>query len=50
MVKLTKKQKEMLKEHSKHHTKKHMDLMKELMRNGMTFKKSHTITQKYLGK
>ena len=47
---LTKKQKEMLKQHKIHHTKKHMDLMKELMRLGISFKKSHTITQKYLGK
>ena len=47
---LTKKQKEMLKEHKVHHTKKHMDLMKELMRAGLSFKKAHNITQKYLGK
>tara|TARA_R100001591_G_C4245504_1_gene155754 strand:- start:391 stop:543 length:153 start_codon:yes stop_codon:yes gene_type:complete len=50
MVALTKKQKEMLKKHKEHHTEKHMAMMKELMRNGLTFKKAHNITMKYIGK
>ena len=50
MPKLTKKQNDMLKEHKVHHTKKHIDMMKELMRNGLSFKKSHNITMKYIGK
>ena len=48
--KLTKKEKDTLEKHKVHHTKKHMNMMKELMRNGMTFQKSHTITMKYIGK
>ena len=48
--KLTKSEQSILKEHSSHHTKKHMDMMKELMRNGITFNKSHKITKKYIGK
>ena len=50
MTKLTKRQNDMLKEHKTHHTKKHMDMMRELMRNGITFTKSHKITMKYIGK
>ena len=50
LKKLNKSQLDMLKQHKVHHTKKHMDMMKELMRNGLTFKKSHNITMKYIGK
>ena len=50
MVALTKKQKDMLKQHKEHHTAKHMAMMKELMRNGFSFKKAHNFTMKYIGK
>jgi len=41
---------EKLKAHAKHHTKKHMDEMRKLMRMGKTFKKSHNIVLKKIGK
>ena len=47
---LTQRQKDTLKKHSKHHTKKHMDMMKDLMKYGLSFRQSHTITMKYIGK
>ena len=48
--KLTKSQKESLDKHKVHHTKKHMDMMKDLMKYGLTFRQSHNITMKYIGK
>ena len=50
MAKLTPKQIVTLNKHSKHHTKKHMDLMKNLMREGSSFKAAHTAAQKQVGK
>ena len=48
--KLTSSQKENLKKHKVHHTKKHMDMMKDLMKYGLSFRQSHTIAMKYIGK
>ena len=50
MPKITKAQNAMLAKHKVHHTRKHMAMMRALMRNGMTFKKSHNLTMKYIGK
>jgi len=50
MAELTKRQKSALERHSSHHTKKHMNMMKKLMKDGKTFKESHTITMKKIGK
>lgn len=43
---LTEKQKAKLKIHSQHHTEEHMKMMKKLMRQGMTFTKSHNQVKK----
>ena len=47
---LTPTQKEKLIKHSKHHTKKHMEMMKDLMKNGLSFTAAHTKTMKRVGK
>ena len=47
---LTERQKAQLKEHSVHHTTKHMNKMKILMREGKSFKQSHAIAMKMIGK
>ena len=47
---LTERQKVQLKEHSVHHTTKHMNKMKILMREGKSFKQSHAIAMKMVGK
>ena len=47
---LTERQKAQLKEHSVHHTTKHMNKMKLLMREGKSFKQSHAIAMKMVGK
>ena len=47
---LTERQKVQLKEHSVHHTTKHMNKMKILMREGKSFKQSHAIAMKMIGK
>ena len=47
---LTERQKAQLKEHSVHHTTKHMNKMKILMREGKSFKQSHAIAMKMVGK
>ena len=47
---LTERQKAQLKEHSVHHTSKHMNKMKLLMREGKSFKQSHAIAMKLVGK
>ena len=50
MAKLNIAQIKKLKAHSVHHTPKHMNLMKNLMREGKTFKAAHTAAQKQVGK
>ena len=47
---LTERQKAQLKEHSVHHTTKHLNKMKILMREGKSFKQSHMIAQRMVGK
>ena len=47
---LTKKQQNVLKKHSKHHTVKHIRSMVTAMRGGATFKQSHNIAMKKVGK
>ena len=47
---LTERQKVQLKEHSVHHTTKHINKMKILMRGGKSFKQSHMIAQRMVGK
>ena len=47
---LTERQKVQLKEHSVHHTTKHINKMKLLMREGKSFKQSHMIAQRMVGK
>ena len=47
---LTARQEATLKKHAVHHTKKHMDLMKKLMKDGKSFKESHNIAMKKVGK
>jgi len=47
---LTERQKAQLKEHSVHHTTKHINKMKLLMREGKSFKQSHAIAMKMVGK
>lgn len=44
--KKTDKLKEKLKEHSKHHSAKHMKIMKQNMKKGFSFTKSHNIAKK----
>jgi len=46
MNKLTEKQEMKLKEHAKHHTAKHIRRMKKLMKEGMSFTKSHNEVKK----
>ena len=41
---------EMLKEADKHHSKKHMGLMRDLIKNGISFNKAHSLANKYVGK
>ncbi len=43
-------QKKAMQKHKIHHTKKHLKLMASEMRKGKTFKQSHTIAQKKVGK
>ena len=47
---LTERQKAQLKEHSVNHTNKHINKMKLLMREGKSFKQSHMIAQRMVGK
>ena len=47
---LTKNQQNVLKKHSKHHTVKHIRSMVTAMRGGATFKQSHNIAMKKVGK
>jgi len=49
-VKLTPRQKNLLKKHSEHHSKKHMEYMKRKMREGDTFKQAHKKAQEKVGK
>ena len=49
LKKLTKAQKNKLKDHSNHHTKKHMASMRMNMMRGKSFKESHEIAKKKLG-
>ena len=44
------KEKKTLKKHSVHHTAEHMSTMKNKMKKGMTFKKSHNQAMKKVGK
>ena len=37
-------------EHKKHHSKKHIREMLKMMAKGMSFKKSHDMTMKKVGK
>ena len=39
-----------MKKHSKHHTAKHIRGMANMMRNGKTFKQSHKLAMKKVGK
>ena len=50
MKKLTLSQMRTLKKHSEHHSKTHMDMMKNLMREGSSFKAAQTKAQKQVGK
>lgn len=40
----------MMSQHKKHHTKKHLDEMTKLMKKGFSFKQSHDMTMKKVGK
>ena len=46
---IDKKENELLKKHKKHHTAKHMTEMKNKMKKGVTFKKSHNQAMKKVG-
>ena len=50
LKKLTKAQKNKLKDHSNHHTKKHMASMRMNMMRGKSFKESHEMAKKKIGK
>ena len=50
MGKLTQRQIDTLKRHSVHHTTKHMTEMRKLMKSGKTFKESHKLAMKKVGK
>jgi len=47
---LTKRQTDTLQRHKKHHTQKHIAEMKKEMLKGKTFKESHTLALKKVGK
>ena len=47
---LTESQKSQLEKHKIHHTTKHMNKMRLLMREGKSFKQSHAIALKMVGK
>ena len=47
---LTESQKSQLEKHKIHHTTKHMNKMRLLMREGKSFKQSHAIAMKLVGK
>tara|TARA_A100000172_G_scaffold80972_1_gene72159 strand:+ start:4277 stop:4456 length:180 start_codon:yes stop_codon:yes gene_type:complete len=47
---LTSTQKGQMSKHKTHHTKKHLSKMATLMRQGKTFKQSHTIAMRTVGK
>jgi len=49
-VKLTTRQKNLLKKHSEHHSDKHMEMMKRLMRQGVSFTEAHKRAKKKEGK
>jgi|TARA_Y100000310_G_scaffold239902_1_gene243658 hypothetical protein len=49
MAKLSKPMQARLKKHSAHHTPKHMAAMRSRIKNGMSFKKAHSIAQKKVG-
>ena len=47
---LTESQKSQLEKHKVHHSAKHMAKMRVLMREGKSFKQSHAISMKMVGK
>lgn len=47
---LTKRQKSQMQTHKAHHTKRHLSKMATMMRRGKTFKQSHNIAQRTVGK
>jgi len=47
---LTASQKKQMQRHKIHHTKRHLSKMATLMRNGKTFKQSHGIAMRSVGK
>ncbi len=47
---LSKSQKNMMSKHKIHHTKAHLRKMATLMRKGKTFKQSHNIAMRKIGK
>ena len=47
---LTAKQRDAMIEHSTHHTKQHIAMMVNAMSNGASFKKSHEMAMKKVGK
>ena len=47
---LTASQKRQMQRHKVHHTKRHLSKMATLMRQGKTFKQSHNITMRTIGK
>ena len=49
-MKLTTRQKNLLKKHSEHHSVKHMEMMKRLMRQGVSFTEAHKRAKKKEGK
>jgi hypothetical protein len=49
-MKLTTRQKNLLKKHSEHHSDKHMEMMKRLMRQGVSFTEAHKRAKKKEGK
>jgi len=46
---LTKEQMNTLKKHSVHHSTKHINMMKEQMKKGMSFTRSHKMAQLKVG-
>jgi hypothetical protein len=47
---LTRSQKSQMQTHKVHHTKRHLSKMATMMRRGKTFKQSHSIAQRTVGK
>jgi len=47
---LTGRQKSQMQSHKEHHTKRHLSKMATMMRKGKTFKQSHTIAKRLVGK